>query len=120
MSGQAGGVEQRRSRGLRASSAGASPSKTIGVRARTGLPLLGQRVDLLEVGLALLVGEPDDLEEVVALGGAVGVVVDRPRRARESHLAARLFSARIRWRIDLAALQARSARPSGPGCSAPG
>ena len=40
-------------------------------------------MDAGEVGLALLLAEPDDLEGVVALDQAVGVVVDRLARARQ-------------------------------------
>ena len=47
------------------------------------MALLVQLSQVLQVGFAALVGEPDDLEEVVALGGAVGVVVDRLAGARE-------------------------------------
>ena len=92
------------SRGFRASSAGASPSKTIGVRARTGLRCRLRAVDLLEVGLALLVRKPDDLEEVVALRGAVGVVVDRLAGPREP-LGGQVVLGQDQERVDLAALE---------------
>ena len=38
-------------------------------------------VKLLQISLAPFVGQPDHLEEMVALGGSVGVVVDRLARA---------------------------------------
>ena len=56
-------------------SAGRLPSKTIG----GGLMMfcsLGHLLDPLQVLLPALVGQPDDLEEVVSLHHAVGVVID--------------------------------------------
>ena len=44
---------------------------------RDRLALDGEVAELLQIGFPALVGEPDDLEEVVALDRAVGVVVDR-------------------------------------------
>ena len=57
----------------------------------------GQLVELLQVRLAALVGEPDDLEEVVPLGRAVGVVVDRLAGPGEHLRRPMFFSLRIRW-----------------------
>ena len=68
---------------MRARSAGASPSKTIGVRERTGFSRCAPFVQLFQIGLAALFRKPDDLEEVVALGRTVGVVVDRLAGPRE-------------------------------------
>ena len=46
-------------------------------RPRQGAPaLVAHGADLLQVVFSPLVGEPDDLEEMVSLGRSVGVVVD--------------------------------------------
>ena len=68
---------------LRPISAATSPSKTIagveGIRFRS----IGHLVEHLEVALATLVPQPDDLEDVVPFDHPVGVVVDRLAGTRE-------------------------------------
>ena len=77
-------------------SAGRLPSKTIG-EAGGRCWALREIVDVLQVLLPALVGEPDDLEQVVALGQTVGVVVDRLAGAGQT-AGRRVFSSlKIRW-----------------------
>ena len=55
---------------------GRRPRRRSASRARIGVRSRREVAELLQVRLAAVVGEPDDLEEVVPLGLAVGVVVD--------------------------------------------
>ena len=59
------------------------------------LAALAHFAKLPQVDFALLIRKPDHLEEMVPLGCAIGVVVDG-LAGGDSHLAARLFSARIK------------------------
>ena len=80
------------------------PSKTI-VRPRRDVAALpGQLADAVQVVLALLVGQPDDLEDVVALDQAVGVVVDRLAGPRQQP-GRRVVLAQDQVGVGLAALQ---------------
>ena len=71
---------------------------------RDRLAFLAHRADLLQIVFPRLVGEPDDLEEMVSLGRAVGVVVNRLARSREP-LGGQVVLGQDQEGIDFAALQ---------------
>ena len=104
-SGQAGRSSCWRSRGLRARSAGGVTLED-DRRPRPGRApaLVAHGADLLQVVFSPLVGEPDDLEEMVSLGRAVGVVVDGLARSRQP-LGGQVVLGQDQERVDLAALQ---------------
>ena len=114
------GVEQRRgAAGCAARSAGGVPLEDDRRAGEDRLALAGQVAELLQVGLAALVGEPDDLEEVVPLGRAVGVVVDRLAGPGEQ-LGGGVLLAEDQVGVGLAALEGDphghlAERASGPG-----
>ena len=125
LSAERGGVGpgRRRRAGRRAGgscdrSAGSVPLEDDRRARQDGLALAARSWSCFEVGLAALVGEPDDLEEVVPLDHAVGVVVDRLAGAGEQPGGGVLL-AQDQVGVGLAALRARSARPSGRACSGP-
>ena len=103
-SGQSVASSRRFKSGFLLTSAGRLPSKTIGggladVAARAHISWIRSRYFL-----AALVGEPDHLEEVVALDHAVGVVVDRLAGAGQQP-GGRVVLAQDQVGVGLAALQ---------------
>ena len=85
---------------------------------RRRLPLRGQLLDPLQVLLAALVGEPDDLEGVVAFDQAVGVVVDRLAGPAEQP-GGRVVLAEDQVGVGLAALQGDAHRHLADACCGP-